>query len=69
MATNLSMAISAARGELSYQGFDPSDCTAADAEKVLDDMARQNKQAGLWFWNATDNQISKFRKEWNNGIV
>ena len=67
MSTNLSVAISAARGELRHQGFNPSECSVADAEKVLDDMARQNKQAGLWFWNASDNQIKRFRKEWNNG--
>ena len=62
--TNIEQALSAARGELRHQGLEPSECTVADAEQVLDDMAREGKTAGIWFWNATDTEIKRFRKEW-----
>ena len=63
--TEIEQALSAARGELRHQGFEPSECTVADAERVLDDMAREGKLAGLWFWNATDIEIKRFRKGWS----
>lgn len=66
--TKIEQAISAARGELRHKGFNPHDCSVSDAEKVLDDMALQNKMAGLWFWNASNSQIKRFRKEWEKCI-
>lgn len=66
--TKIEQAISAARGEMRHLGIDPKACTASDAEKVLDDLARKGVAAGLWFWSASDAQITKFRKGWGEWL-
>jgi len=63
--TKIEQAISSARGEMRHLGLNPEDCTATDAEKILDDLGRKGVAAGLWFWAASDAQIIKFRKEWD----
>lgn len=62
--TKIEQAISAARGQMRRLGLDPEACTATDAERVLDDLGRMGVEAGLWFWSASDAQITKFRKGW-----
>ena len=62
--TKIEQAISAVRGQMRHLGLDPEACTALDAERVLDDLGRMGVDAGLWFWSASDAQITKFRKGW-----
>ena len=62
--TKIEQAISAARGELRAVDCDPVACTALDAERALDDLGRKGVDAGLWFWSASDAQITQFRKGW-----
>lgn len=60
----IEQAISAARGQMRRLGIDPEACTSLDAERVLDDLGRMGVESGLWFWSASDAQITKFRKGW-----
>lgn len=61
---NIERAIAAARGQLRHSGVNPSTCSAGEAEAVLDDLGRIGIEAGIWFRNASDNQVKMFRKEW-----
>jgi hypothetical protein len=61
------VAIGAVRSELRRHKENPVIVSALDAEKVLDDIARQDSQliASIWYREASDAQIKLFRREWN----
>lgn len=61
------VAIGAVRSELRRHSQSPVMISPLDAEKVLDDIARQDSQliASIWYLNASDAQVKLFRREWN----
>ena len=59
--------LSAARGEARRRGFDPEKLSADDAQGILDNMCRSNRDLSvcIWYHNASDARITAFHRGWN----
>ena len=56
--------LSAARGQLRHANIDPKSQPFSSVLLVLDDFSRQQHEAGVWYTNASDNQLKLLAGDW-----